>query len=177
MADIHLQVTPGTDAWCLSAMLATLGVILFLGLFAAGGASTLAMPLQRQFDGQRVLRPYSVPQFRDPMLGTSWANRTFKRAVFVLFSKQEMLDIVASLRYAEPQIWFCSVNVHPDYSRHLNSRIRRKEKNKRTGKVEWRWHELHQSNHLYDTEVHVTLRALQLGLLVLPNQTEQANVI
>jgi DNA-directed RNA polymerase subunit RPC12/RpoP len=130
---------------------------------------------QHVVDGQRILRPYSVPQFRDPMLGTSWANRTFKRAVFVLFSKHEMLDIVASLRYSDPPIWHCTVNTHPDYSRHLNSRVRRKEKNKRTGKVEWRWHELHQSNHLFDTEVHVTLRALQLGLLALPNQTERAN--
>ena len=132
---------------------------------------------QHVVDGQRVLRPYSVPQFRDPMLGTSWANRTFKRAVFVLFSKQEALEMVASLRYAEPAIWHYTVNAHPDYARHLNSRVKRREKNKRTGKVEWIWHELHQSNHLADCESHVTIRALQLGLLALPNQTEQHHAI
>jgi DNA-directed RNA polymerase subunit RPC12/RpoP len=131
---------------------------------------------QWTIDGKRVWRPYSVPQFRDPMLGTSWGNRTFQRAVFCLFSKHDALDMVSSLRYAEPAMWHCTVNVHPDYAAHLNSRVKRKEKNKRTGKVEWVWHELHQRNHLADCESHVTIRALQLGLLSPPNETEQQNV-
>jgi len=131
---------------------------------------------QWTIDGRKVWRPYSVPQFRDPMLGTSWENRTFKRATFVLFSKQGALDMVSSLRYAEPAIWHASANVNPGYSAHLNSRIRRQQKNKRTGRVEWVWHELTQTNHLADCESHVTIRALQLGLLVLPDETDRANV-
>ena len=131
---------------------------------------------QWTIDGRRVWRPYSVPQFRDPMLGTSWENRTFKRAVFCLFSKHDALDMVSSLRSAEPAIWHATVTVNPDYAAHLNSRVKRKEKNKRTGRVEWVWHELTQRNHLADCESHVTIRALQLGLLSLPNETEQSNV-
>lgn len=127
-------------------------------------------------DGRRFWRPYSVPQFRDPMLGTSWESRTFQKAVFCLFSKHDALDMVSSLRYAEPAIWHCTVNVNPDYAAHLNSRIKRQQKNKRTGKVEWVYHELHQRNHLSDCESHVTIRALQLGLLSLPNETEQMQV-
>jgi len=127
-------------------------------------------------DGRVVDRPYSVPQFRDPMLGTSWENRTFKRACYVLFSKDAALDMVSSLRYAQPAIWHCTVNVNPKYASHLNSRVKRQQKNKRTGKVEFVWHELHQQNHLADTESHVTIRALQLGLLSLPNETEVPNV-
>ena len=131
---------------------------------------------QWTIDGRRVWRIYSVPQTRDPMLGTSWENRTFKRAVFCMFSKHDALDIVSSLRYAEPAIWHATVNVNPDYAAHLNSRVKRKEKSKRTGRVEWVWHELHQRNHLADCESHVTIRALQLGLLALPNETEQMMV-
>jgi hypothetical protein len=73
-------------------------------------------------------------------------------------------------------MWHCTVNVHPDYAAHLNSRVKRQQKNKKTGKVEWIWHELHQRNHLADCESHVTIRALQLGLLSPPNETEQQNV-
>ncbi len=131
---------------------------------------------QHVIDGRRILRPYSVPQFRDPMLGTSWESRTFKRAIFVLFSKHDALDMVSSLRYAEPAIWHATLNVNPDYAAHLNSRVKRQEKNKKTGRIEFVWHELHQRNHLSDCESHVTIRALQLGLLALPNETEQQNV-
>ena len=131
---------------------------------------------QWTIDGRRVWRSYSIPQTRDPMLGTSWENRTFKRAIFCLFSKQDALDMVSSLRYAEPAIWHCTVNVHPDYAAHLNSRVKRQQKNKKTGKVEWVWHELHQRNHLADCESHVTVRAIQLGLLSPPDETEQQNV-
>lgn len=127
-------------------------------------------------NGTRIERPFSVVQFRDPGLGTAWENRSLKRAMYVKFSKGSMLDVVASLRYAEPSIWHCSVNVHPDYSRHMNSRVKMQKKNKQTGRVEWVWHELHQQNHLSDCESHVTVRALHLGLLVLPDETSAANV-
>lgn len=130
----------------------------------------------KQQNGTRVSRPYSVVQFRDPMLGTQWADRTFKRAKFVNFAKDAMLDIVSSLRYTSPTIWHVSVNVNTQYSRHLNSRIKRMGRNKRTGNTEWIWYELHQENHLADAESFVAVRALQRGLLSLPNESEVQNV-
>lgn len=127
-------------------------------------------------DGRPSDRPYSVPQFRDPMLGTSWESRTFKRVIYCLFSKQAMLDLVSSLRYTDPSIFHITVNVNPAYSRHMNSRIKRKQKNKRTGRIEYVWVNIHNDDHLADCESHAALRALQLGLLSPPGETDQANV-
>lgn len=127
----------------------------------------------KQPNGTRVSRPYSVVQFRDPMLGTAWQNRTFKRARFVLFAKHAISDIVASLRYSkEPKIWHVTVNAHPDYAHHLNSRVKIMQKNPRNGRVEWIYKELHQRNHLLDCENMCTVRALQRGLIVPPPETE-----
>lgn len=129
----------------------------------------------RQPDGTKLQRPYSVVQFRDPMLGTSWENRTFKRARFIYFIKNSALDMVSALRHADPTIWHISSNVSPRYARQLNSRVKTMIKNQRTGRSEWIWKEIHQENHLGDCESHVTIRALQKGLLVLPPETDQAN--
>lgn len=126
--------------------------------------------------GTRLQRPYSVVKYRDPLLGTAWENRTLDRVRYVMFSKPNILDAVSALRYAKPAIWHCTVNVNKDYSRHLNSRVKRKQVNKKTGRAEWTWVELHQQNHLADCESHVTVRAMQLGLLVLPDETEKLNV-
>lgn len=123
--------------------------------------------------GTRVSRPYSVVQFRDPMLGTKWENRTFQRARFLKFSKGGILDIVSSLRYSKPPIWHCTVNVSPEYSRHLNSRVKRLSKNKRNGRMELTWYELHQDNHLADCENIVTMQALARGLISLPEETDE----
>lgn len=124
----------------------------------------------------KIERPYSVVKFRDPMLGTAWENRTFERARYVNFSKDAALDLVSSLRYAEPTIWHITVNVSNQYSRHLNSRVKRLQKNQRTGHAEWTWRELHQQNHLADCESHVAIRAMQLGLIVPPPESEEQNV-
>lgn len=132
--------------------------------------------IHRQPDGTRVARPYSVVQFRDPLLGTAWESRTFKRARFVKFSKDGALDLVSSLRYSEPTIWHASVNVHSSYARQLNSRVKRQERNKRTGRMQWTWIELHQMNHLADAESFVAIRSLQLGLLAPPPESVGQNV-
>ena len=126
--------------------------------------------------GTKVKRIYSVTNFRDPLLGTAWENRTFQRVRFIKFSKHNVLDLVSSLRYAEPAVWFSSLNVSDRYARHLNSRVKRQEKNKKTGRVEWVWHELHQENHLADAESHVAVAALMFGLLSVPPETSQQNV-
>lgn len=128
-----------------------------------------------QPDGTRIARPFSVVQYRDPMLGTKWEAKTPQRARFVNFVKHSVSDMVASLRYAEPSIWHISANVSPRYARHLNSRTKIKVKNKRTNKAEWIWKELHQENHMLDCESFVTIRAMQRGLLLLPDDSTGQN--
>jgi hypothetical protein len=125
---------------------------------------------------RKLQRIYSVTQFRDPSFGTKWAGRSIKVAPYVLFSKQDTMDHVAALRHAKPAIWHASTNVTPKYARHINSRIKRLEINQRTGKHEYKWHELHQDNHLLDCEGHILIRAMTLGLVSMPDETEAMNV-
>jgi hypothetical protein len=124
----------------------------------------------------KIERIYSTVKFRDPYLGTAWENRTMERARYIYFSKDAALDLVSSLRFYDPTIWHVSVNVHPDYSQHLNSRVKRLQKNQRTGRTEWIWYEIHQRNHLFDCENMVAIRALALGLIVVPPESSQQNV-
>lgn len=138
------------------------------------GSPTTKQYYHPQEDGTRVSRPYSVVQFRDPMMGTAWQNRTFQRARYVLFSKDAVLDMVSSLRYAEPSIWHITANCSPRYARHLNSRIKVQHQNNRNGRIEWIWKELHQENHLADAENFVTVRALQHGMIILPGEVGTA---
>lgn len=122
----------------------------------------------RQPDGTRVSRPYSQVQYRDPMLGTAWENRTIERAIFVNFAKDAALDAVSALRYAHPTIWHASTNVNPKYARHINAFQKRQVKSKRTGRMEWVWMNVHNEDHLADCECMVTIRAMQRGLIILP---------
>ena len=122
----------------------------------------------RQPDGTRIGRPYSVTQFRDPMIGTAWENRTLERAIYVNFSKDFALDAVSALRYANPTIWHASTNVNPKYARHINAFQKRWVKNKRNGRMQWEWVNVHNEDHLADCECMVTIRAFQKGLIVLP---------
>jgi DNA-directed RNA polymerase subunit RPC12/RpoP len=126
--------------------------------------------------GTKVKREFSDTKWWDPMLGSRWESRTLKRCAYVLFNKSRFSDHVSALRYAKPTIWHTTVNVHPKYSRHMNSRVKRQQKNKKTGRVEWAWVELHQDNHLLDCENHVTVRAMQLGFLNLPDDTDKQHV-
>jgi len=130
-----------------------------------------------QPNNTRLERIYSVVQFRDPLIGTSWENRTTMRARYILFSKQGALDLVSSMRYSEPTIWHCTVNVHPEYAAHMNSRVKRRQVNKRTGRTEWIWVDLgSKPNHLFDCENHVAVSALMNGFLTPPPETDQSNV-
>jgi DNA-directed RNA polymerase subunit RPC12/RpoP len=126
--------------------------------------------------GTKVHRHYSVVQFRDPHLGTAWESRTFQRVPYVLFSKHDIMDLVSALRYSEPAIWHATVNVTPRYARQINGRVKRQQKNKRTGRIQWEWCELHQELHLLDCEGHVTVKALAQGFIMPPDETEALNV-
>jgi len=122
----------------------------------------------------RVNRPYSEVKLRDPHLGTSWENRFSPKARFVYFVKSAISDMVASLRHKKPAIWHVTANCSVEYSIHLNSRQKIQRQNKNTGVWEAVWMETSQKNHLLDAEGHVTVRALQLGLISIPDEMAQS---
>lgn len=126
-----------------------------------------------QPNGTRLERIYSTVQLRDPHLGTAWESRTLDRARYVKFYTGGAMDLVSSLRYSEPQIWHVSANVSEKYQRHLNSRMKMMIQNKRTGRMEPIWKELHQDNHLLDCEEFQVIRAIQMGLISLPDERIQ----
>jgi hypothetical protein len=93
-----------------------------------------------------------------------------ERARYIKYSKPAALDIVSSLRYSDPAIWHITANASDRYQRHLNSKMKIAMQNKRTGRWEQIWKDLHQEDHLLDGECGVAVRAIQLGLISLPNE-------
>jgi len=140
------------------------------------GSNTAKQFPHKMPNGVKIWRPYSQVETRDPLLGTKWEARTLERARYIYFGKSPTLDLVSSLRYADPPIWHVTVNASPRYGRQLNSRVKRQQKNKRTGRAEWEWIEKHQENHLSDCENFVAIRALQEGLIVPPPESSNQNV-
>lgn len=124
----------------------------------------------RQPNGTRLERIYSTVQLRDPHLGTAWESRTLERARYVKYSKGGALDIVSSLRYAKPTIWHITANVSDRYQRQLNSKMKVQIQNKRSGRIELIWKDLHREDHLLDCECEVSIRAIQMGLISLPSE-------
>lgn len=127
-----------------------------------------------QPNGTRTERIYSTVQFRDPHLGTAWENRTIDRARYLKYSKSAALDLVTSLRFSDPPIWHINANVSDRYSRHLNSKMKIMMQNKRTGRYEPLWKDLHQEDHLLDAECGVAIRAVQEGLISMPTERAQS---
>lgn len=124
----------------------------------------------RQPNGVRIERIYSVVQLRDPHLGTHLANKTFQRAKYIKYSKSAGLDLVSSLRFASPTIWHVSANVSDRYQRQLNSKVKVMQQNRRTGRWEAFWKDLHTEDHLHDGEVGVAIQAVILGLIAVPQE-------
>lgn len=148
-------------------------LILELGIRGMWGSPNTKQFWHRQADGTRVSRPYSVVQYRDPMMGTAWENQSFERAVYVNFSKSSALDAMSALRHHSPSIWHASANVNPVYSRHINAFQKRYQKCKRTGRMIWEWVNVHNDDHLADCEVMATIRAMQRGLVIIPPEVQQ----
>jgi hypothetical protein len=121
-------------------------------------------------DGRRIERIYSTVQFRDPHMGTAMQDRTLHRARYFKFSKSGALDIVSSLRYADPTIWHVSANVSDRYQRQLNSKMKIMVQNKKTGKYTPIWKDLYKEAHLLDCECVQAIRAIQLGLISVPDE-------
>jgi hypothetical protein len=121
-------------------------------------------------DGRRLERIYSTVQFRDPHMGTAMQDRTLQRARYFKFSKSGGLDILSSLRYADPVIWHVSANVSDRYQRQMNSRMKIMVQSKRDGRYKSLWKDLHKDTHLNDCEVMQAMRAIQLGLIALPDE-------
>jgi len=121
-------------------------------------------------NGTRIERIYSTVQIRDPHLGTAWESRTLDRVRYVKFSTNGALDLISSLRFASPPIWHVTTNVSEKYQRHLNSKMKVSLQNKRTGRFEFIWKELHQDDHLLDCEEFQVIRSIQLGLIAVPEE-------
>lgn len=121
-------------------------------------------------NGTRIERIYSTVQLRDPHLGTAWESRTMDRVRYIKFSTNGALDLISSLRYASPPIWHITMNVSDKYQRHLNSKLKTGVQSKRTGRWEYIWKELHQDDHLLDCEEFQVVRAIQLGLISVPEE-------
>lgn len=128
----------------------------------------------KQPNNVRIERLYSSVQLRDPHLGTHLANRTFQRARYIKYSTAAALDLVASLRYHDPTIWHVTANVSDRYQRQLNSKVKVMQQNRRTGRWEYFWKDLHSEDHLLDAEKMATIQAVILGLVSVP--TEQIQV-
>lgn len=124
----------------------------------------------RQSNGTRVERIYSVVQLRDPHLGTHLANKTFQRAKYIKYSKAAALDLVSSLRYAQPTIWHVTANVSDRYQRQLNSKVKIMQQNRKTGRWDSFWKDLHSEDHLLDAECGVAIQAVILGLVAVPQE-------
>lgn len=124
----------------------------------------------RQTTGVRLERIYSAVQLRDPHLGTHLANRTFQRARYIKYSTSAALDLVSSLRYATPTIWHVSANVSDRYQRQLNSKVKVMQQNRKTGRWEYFWRDLHTEDHLLDCEKMAAIQAVILGLVSVPQE-------
>lgn len=121
-------------------------------------------------NGTRIERIFSPVQLRDPHLGTAWESKTLDRARYIKFSTNGALDLISSLRYASPPIWHVTMNVSDKYQRHLNSKLKTGLQNKRTGRWEYIWRDIHQDDHLLDCEEFQVIRAIQLGLISVPEE-------
>src|SRR5215472_9840404 len=85
-------------------------------------------------------------------------------------SKSAALDLVSSLRYASPTIWHVSANVSDRYQRQLNSKVKVMTQNRKTGRWEQFWKDLHTEDHLLDAECGVAIQAVILGLVSVPQE-------
>jgi DNA-directed RNA polymerase subunit RPC12/RpoP len=127
-------------------------------------------------DGRRIERIYSTVQVRDPHMGTAMQDRTMQRARYFKFCKSSGLDILSSLRYADPAIWHVSANVSDRYQRQMNARMKVMIQNKRTGRYVPLWKDLYKEAHLQDCEVMQAIRAIQLGLISVPDEKMEISI-
>jgi hypothetical protein len=121
-------------------------------------------------NGTRIERIFSTVQLRDPHLGTAWESRTLDRVRYIKFSVNGAMDLISSLRFHQPPIWHISIDVSDKYQRHMTSRMKVAVQSKRTGRWEQIWKELHQDDHLLDCEEFQVIRAIQLGLISVPEE-------
>ena len=126
--------------------------------------------IHTELSGQRVIRVYSPVQYRDPMLGTSFASEGNEKARYVYWANDPIKDLLAVLRYREPPIFHVHTDVPVDYQRHLNAEIKTTKRSFQTNRVTYFWRRLRKDNHLLDAECMNLLRALQLGFVPMPDE-------
>ena len=114
--------------------------------------------IHTELSGQRVIRVYSPVQYRDPMLGTSFASEGNEKARYVYWANDPIKDLLAVLRYSEPPIFHVHTDVPVDYQRHMNAEIKTTKRSFQTNRVTYFWRRLRKDNHLLDAEC-MNLRA------------------
>jgi hypothetical protein len=121
-------------------------------------------------NGQRLIKHWSTVNYRDPHLGTKFAAEVNRKAMFVYWAHEPIYDMLAVLRFSEPAIFHIHSDVPAAYQKHLNSAIKTTKKSFKTGRVTYFWKQLRKEDHLRDCECMALVRALQLGLVPMPDE-------
>jgi hypothetical protein len=125
--------------------------------------------LHQPAPGQNVQLLWSKVQYRDPHVGTPFQSDRNEMAKYMFWANDPIKDLLAVLRYSDPAIFHVSANAHKNYQKHMNAEQQIVEKLKRSGKYVRRWKQFSRDNHLFDTELMCLVRALQLGLIPMPD--------
>ncbi len=73
-----------------------------------------------------------------------------------------------------PAIFHVSATAHKDYQRHMNAEQRTWPSKRSPGGCSYHWHQFSRHNHLHDCELMCLGRALQLGLVPMPDGPQAA---
>lgn len=122
-------------------------------------------------NGQRVTYLWSPVKFRDPHLGSHLQHESNDKAMYMNWANDPIKDVLAALQHSLPPVFHVHAQAHKDYQRHMNAEQRVVLKNTRTGRYTYGWRQFHRHNHLRDCELMGLVRALQLGLVPMPDGT------
>ena len=124
--------------------------------------------------GQRLIRAWSPVHFRDPHLGTVYASDVNRKAMWVYWANDPIKDTLAVLRFTSPAVFHIPTSFGSHYQRHLNAEIKMTVVDRVRGKTKWFWKQLRRDNHLLDCECMCLVRAMQLGIALMPEETPAA---
>ncbi len=125
--------------------------------------------LHQMQPGQNVQLLWSKVQYRDPHVGTPYQSDENAKAMYVFWANDPIKDLLAVLRYSHPPIFHIHAQAHRDYQRHMNAEQRVCVKMTKSGRYSYFWKQFSRDNHLFDCECMCLVRALQLGLVPMPD--------
>jgi hypothetical protein len=118
-----------------------------------------------------IQRPFS-PRFKiDPMRGKAGAGRTYAFAFY--WSNPSVKTITWNLRHGEGARWELPQDVSPTYRDEIDSEVRKREIDKKTGRPRYRWIQTKQDNHAWDCENMQTVCALIAELIPFDVEPEE----